>query len=189
MATATEISTKALKRLRVVAVDETPQAALVDSATDALTAMLASWEAQNLSGDVLPLDARFEQGVIAMLAVRIAGDYGKQPDAIIVRDATEAWQALIGAYFTVPQSRFDIGLARSGPLTMAGLLISSDTVVTYAAWAASFAYALRSYVINNANRYELITAGTSAASGGPTGTGSSIVDGTCAWCWRGATAA
>lgn len=48
-------------------------------------------------------------------------------------------------------------------------------------WAGSTAYSLGDFVTNGANQYKCTTAGTSAASGGPTGTGSGITDGTVVW--------
>lgn len=55
------------------------------------------------------------------------------------------------------------------------------TATAAPAWAGSTAYALGDFVTNGANQYKCTTAGTSAASGGPTGTGSGITDGTAAW--------
>lgn len=49
------------------------------------------------------------------------------------------------------------------------------------AWAASTAYTVGVYRKNGATYYRCVTAGTSASSGGPTGTGSSIADGTAVW--------
>lgn len=48
-------------------------------------------------------------------------------------------------------------------------------------WQPSHAYSLGDKVINSSNIYVCTQAGTSAASGGPTGTGVGIVDGTCKW--------
>lgn len=49
-------------------------------------------------------------------------------------------------------------------------------------WQASRPYAYAGIIARNgANFYYLTTAGTSAASGGPTGTGTAIADGTCVW--------
>ena len=50
-------------------------------------------------------------------------------------------------------------------------------------WTASTAYSVGDMVQNdsNGNCYECVTAGTSAGSGGPTGTGSGIADGTAVW--------
>ncbi|MFJ1251911.1 major capsid protein P2 [Cupriavidus sp. CuC1] len=50
-----------------------------------------------------------------------------------------------------------------------------------AAWAGSTAYALNAYAVNGGNLYQVTTAGTSASSGGPTGTGAAITDGTVTW--------
>lgn len=55
------------------------------------------------------------------------------------------------------------------------------------AWAVSTAYGtIGQMVLANGNRYILIIAGTSAATGtGPTGTGDGIVDGTATWNYQG----
>ena len=50
------------------------------------------------------------------------------------------------------------------------------------AWVAATAYVVGDVVENDTGKiYKCTTAGTSAGSGGPTGTGSSISDGTCVW--------
>lgn len=49
------------------------------------------------------------------------------------------------------------------------------------AWQASTAYALNQQVNNGGNVYRCTTAGTSASSGGPSGTGAGITDGTAVW--------
>ena len=51
------------------------------------------------------------------------------------------------------------------------------------AWVASTAYGTVGTVVTNdtGKRYKLVTAGTSHSSGGPTGTGTGISDGTCTW--------
>ena len=52
-------------------------------------------------------------------------------------------------------------------------------------WTPNTGYAEGDYVLNDGGKnYLCVTAGTSAASGGPTGTGSGIVDGTCVWDYR-----
>lgn len=48
-------------------------------------------------------------------------------------------------------------------------------------WAANTAYAFGAIVKNGSNFYTCATAGTSAASGGPTGTGTNIIDNSCRW--------
>jgi hypothetical protein len=53
-------------------------------------------------------------------------------------------------------------------------------------WAINTAYALNQQVINDTGKcYKCITAGTSAGSGGPTGTGSDITDNTAHWAYLG----
>jgi hypothetical protein len=48
-------------------------------------------------------------------------------------------------------------------------------------WAGSTAYSIGHRVINSGNIYVCVTNGTSNSSGGPTGTGTNISDGTAAW--------
>ncbi|MFN2549594.1 MAG: hypothetical protein ABR567_19400 [Myxococcales bacterium] len=49
------------------------------------------------------------------------------------------------------------------------------------AWNAGTAYFTGNQVVNGADLYQCVTAGTSASSGGPTGTGTTIADGTAVW--------
>jgi hypothetical protein len=50
-------------------------------------------------------------------------------------------------------------------------------------WLPLQLYAVGTRVVNGYSTYEAITEGTSAASGGPTGTGTDITDGTVHWSW------
>jgi hypothetical protein len=59
---------------------------------------------------------------------------------------------------------------------------------SYPAWAASTYYSYNDRVTLGGNTYECITSGTSAGSGGPTGTGSNITDGSAHWKYLRATA-
>ena len=68
----------------------------------------------------------------------------------------------------------------------AGGIFATDvnvTINTATAWAATTAYSVGDLRENDSpeNIYECITAGTSAGSGGPTGTGAAIVDNTVTW--------
>lgn len=183
MATATQISERALKRLGLLQAGASASSADVADATEALNTMIASWAAEGLSGaSDVPLDSRFEQAVIAMLAVRLAEDYGAQPGPILLDDAKKGWAAIQAAFFFVPESVFDSALSNTGPFWADGLIISEPE--NYGAWVASTDYELRNFAVNGSNLYECTTAGTSASSGGPTGTASEITDGTVVWCWR-----
>jgi hypothetical protein len=59
---------------------------------------------------------------------------------------------------------------------------------TAQAWAATTGYAVGARVINGTNLYSCTTAGTSAGSGGPSGTGATIADGSCVWAFVSASA-
>jgi hypothetical protein len=56
---------------------------------------------------------------------------------------------------------------------------------TGVAWQASHAYSINSLVNLGGNSYKVTVAGTSASSGGPTGTGSAITDNTVTWAYQG----
>ena len=58
---------------------------------------------------------------------------------------------------------------------------NNTTKCPQAGWVPSKAYAVNAVVGNGANTYIATKAGTSAASGGPKGTGTGIVDGTVIW--------
>jgi len=59
---------------------------------------------------------------------------------------------------------------------------TTPTVATDTNWAASTAYTVGDVVVNDSDKvYTCDTAGTSASSGGPTGTGANITDGGARW--------
>lgn len=63
-----------------------------------------------------------------------------------------------------------------------GWMCTTAGGIATANWAGSTAYGLNALVLNDSGKtYVCITPGTSASSGGPTGTGSSISDGTVTW--------
>lgn len=64
--------------------------------------------------------------------------------------------------------------------------IADATIAASAAWAPTTAYLVGDRVTNSGNVYVCSTAGTSAGSGGPVGTGVGEVDGTAAWDFLGA---
>jgi uncharacterized phage protein gp47/JayE len=61
--------------------------------------------------------------------------------------------------------------------------LANATIVTATAWAITTAYSVGDIVRNDSpeNIYVCVIAGTSAGSGGPTGEGTAIVDGTVTW--------
>jgi hypothetical protein len=60
-------------------------------------------------------------------------------------------------------------------------IVSALEQGAWGAWTPSTNYALNQVVSNNNIYYVCVSAGQSGASGGPTGTGNNIIDGTCRW--------
>jgi len=72
------------------------------------------------------------------------------------------------------------GTANFARLTESGGTVVLDITVQ-AAWQASTAVIVGQYVTNGGNSYMCTTAGTTASSGGLSGTGAGITDGTAVW--------
>ena len=64
--------------------------------------------------------------------------------------------------------------------------VEEQTIAAVAAWASGTVYAAGARRTNGGNVYQCTTGGTSAGSGGPTGTGSAIADNTAVWKYLGA---
>jgi hypothetical protein len=63
--------------------------------------------------------------------------------------------------------------------------VAGATYGAASAWQNTHAYGAAKLVSNGGNLYASTVAGTSAGSGGPTGTGTAIADGTVTWCYVG----
>lgn len=174
MSSSAQIVTRALKRLSLVEPGESPSAADAEDGLAALNAMLAGWAADgiNVSPDV-PLPAKHEEGVIALLAVRLASDYGREPSAIVYADAERGRTRLQSDYISAPLATFDCALTG---MPSQGQIVSS----TVSDWVTATAYAEFDRVEADRRIYECIIAGTSGSSG-PHGTGGEIIDGTVTW--------
>jgi hypothetical protein len=176
MSSSAQIVTRALKRLGLVEAGETPAAADAEDGLAALNAMLAGWEADgiNVSPDV-PLPAKHEEGVTALLAVRLAPDYNRTPNPLVFSDAEKGMERLYADYISAPLASFDCAL-RGMPSV--GLIATA----TIDDWAVSTAYLEYDRVEANRKIYECIVAGTSASTGdGPHSSGAEITDGTVTW--------
>lgn len=78
----------------------------------------------------------------------------------------------------------DIGCAVCGPASDRRNFIGLYGSKPSTTWAGATGYSFGSNVVNSGNLYEETTAGSCTSGGvGPTGTGSSIADGTCTWAW------
>lgn len=91
----------------------------------------------------------------------------------------------------VPSALIARAFQIDGVLEVNDVRVYTDVIAVGAAWVALTPYSAtvgaRSVVTNDGGRaYICITAGTSAASGGPTGVGTDITDGTAHWRYLGA---
>lgn len=176
MATATQIAERALKRLSIVQGGASAAAQDVTDATEALNAMVNGWEADGVNVS-LPIDDRFEQGVVAMLAVRLAEDYGRPVGEVLARDARSGWQQIQAHYISAPAVSFDYALTRTpSRIYLDGQFGINGTQ----AWRASTAFGLGELVTTAGNIYVCIVEGVSGATG-PTGTSLNQTDGSCVW--------
>lgn len=73
------------------------------------------------------------------------------------------------------------GGAPSGAYPASSLTLDGSPLIEPTAWAASTALAVNTRRMNGGSLYRVRVAGTTAASGGPTGVGNAIVDGTVTW--------
>ena len=177
MSSSAQIVARALKRLRVIGAGEDPSAEDAADGLAALNAMIAGWKADGVevSGDV-PLDARFEEGVIAMLAVRLADDYGATPSSVVVRDAEQGWQRLKAAFTHIPLAQFDSALRNMPSQRYWG------GVGSIPLWREKHEYGVGDRAQSNGRLYECTVAGVSGALR-PLGSSQSIPDGSVTWKW------
>lgn len=106
------------------------------------------------------------------------------PDEAMIRACAECDTGATTEYtFTIGFPTTYSELEDTTTLTFSGSCTWLSEVITVAAadWVASRYYYTGDYVKNGANLYVCTNAGTSAASVGPTGTGSGITDGGVQW--------
>lgn len=109
----------------------------------------------------------------AICSITLPADWATEATGVLTKSGT--WSGTASA----------AGLARHWRLyNSAGTTCHWQGLVSEP-WAASKAYLLNQQVHNGGNVYVCTTAGTSAASGGPTGTGTGITDGTAVWSYVG----
>lgn len=182
----------------------TTQGFVVPSVGDLVAALNASW--RSVLGNAVNVDPRSRNGqLIAALAgplsdvwqlgEALAGVYanpsGVLLDAIAALTGTTRLAAtkstvtltLTGTAGTV------VALGKLAGVTGTTAQFATTAGATLAAppaWASTHAYAVGARVFHAPLLYECITPGTSAGSGGPTGTGSDITDGTVHWKYLGA---
>jgi hypothetical protein len=124
----------------------------------------------NLGGTVLwTVALNPSSGAVAGDVLTLAG-FPKSAVAL----AASTWESMVRT----------LRLRRSGGQNVKTGLEVGLTPAAAPPWAGSTAYSeVDATRTNGPDIYRVVTPGTSAASGGPTGLGASIVDGTVTWAW------
>ena len=113
------IVTEALKLLRVVNPREVVDGISNSDGMLALNRMMHSWKAKGVDvnhytlegSDDFPLGEEHEQGVIALLALRLSAPYGLALHEAAMRDAEAGWRALQAEFMQSARPRgVDAGL-------------------------------------------------------------------------------
>ena len=120
MATINDIVLSALKRAEVVDAIEAPEAHQSARAVELLNDMMFAlkgrginvmWSTQTLV-DTFPLAEEHKEGVQAMLADKLANEYGKQVATRVAIDASRGYDALVADYKIIRPLRTPDGLRR-----------------------------------------------------------------------------
>jgi len=121
MATMNDVVNGALKRLQVLNPRFAPDGNAGIEGLIALNDMMAAWKSAGVDirhvilegAEDFPLGDEHVQGTKALLAVRLAGEYGMEVDDGIVRDADMGWEGLLAEYVDkAPVAEFDPALTR-----------------------------------------------------------------------------
>ena len=116
MATARDIVTAALRKIQVCPVGEAPAAEDAEQGLGELNRMIAFWAAGDVDieqpsltlEESLVVDAKFHDGIVLQLALRLASDYSRP--ATFARDAEYAWRLIEANFKTLPTATIDEGL-------------------------------------------------------------------------------
>ena len=117
--TAYEIIEMAMRRLNVVSRDEAMQADDADHALKAMNLMMHGWASRGAdithadyeSGTTVTLPENLQDGLIHLLAVRLAPDFSRPLPTADGFDYRVWWSAVQAAYFDDTPVEFDVGLS------------------------------------------------------------------------------
>lgn len=113
--TAQTIITRAMRRLRITSVAETPDAAELADALDVLNGMMFGWAARGVDvehtayalGDDQALGDQFELALEYLLAQALAGHYEMELSRTDDMEARRWWRNLAAAYLVLDEVSFD----------------------------------------------------------------------------------
>lgn len=95
---------RALRLIRAVDANESPEALDIATSIEALNAMVRRWEANGLAlgwspvsnpSDALPAPDEAEEAIVYQLAIRIAPEYGKVPNPLVMEGAKDFLSMLL----------------------------------------------------------------------------------------------
>lgn len=121
MTSVRDICIEALNELQYFPANETPAAADVETARVRLNRMLRGWKADGVDvgltvdlelADDFPMGAEHEEGVIALLAKRVAPAFNIMASQETQARALDGWQRILATYVVTPDASFDKALTR-----------------------------------------------------------------------------
>lgn len=122
-----------------------------------------------------------EIDIYVLIGVVKDDEYPEDGDKLI-KSAIVDWGALQATGKDAVPSQIAANVHEvAGVLEVSYVGLSTSAIATPTEWAALTAYNIGNVVTNSGRVYRCTGAGTSAASGGPTSTSSSITDGTATW--------
>jgi hypothetical protein len=116
MASMSDIVRRAYRRCDgLLALGDVPTAEEAQEGLENLNGMMHAWKTKGVdiehetlaASGTFPLDPEFEDGVVSLLAVRLAGLNGKQLAPQTMESAENAWRGLLARYIEVPETSFD----------------------------------------------------------------------------------
>jgi len=110
MATAEHIVSRALTRLSILRMGKSPSAEQLAAGLDSLNEMIAGWSADGVYLDpLIPIPDKYTTGIIAMMAMRLASDYGAAAvvPAGLAQEAQDGWRGLLAGYVFAPDATVD----------------------------------------------------------------------------------
>lgn len=116
-----EIVSASMRRLGLTQAGEAPTGAEYETGIEALNDLVSGWRIRGLEmsytsvdvsagGDTSPFDDEDIDAIKALLAMRLAEEYGKTPSPMLVGAAAVYWNALFGKYVVGPDMVTDSAL-------------------------------------------------------------------------------
>lgn len=108
LATTSYIIGRALSRIAVLRIGKTATAIQAQDGLNAVNEMLLGLQADGIYiSPLIPIPDKHTPGLIAMLAIKLAPDYGIEPSPLLIQEAKDGMKALLAAYVYAPDAQFD----------------------------------------------------------------------------------